>query len=232
MNDSEGVQTCPICGKSTNSSGKSLVSDHAVACHIAAKGKTGDRLHKSWALGKSPMTNFKASVPQIADIIEWAVVEARKERIQTVLKDQKIRSPYEKIAAIERKVHGFIEITLKKEIGNSEQEWWVKGIPEKIRIDCQTLCEKDKRKQPPYCYTYLINLKEILDYNWKIFEKHHTQIVKQCKSKKDFLDAFHKLNDIRNTFYHPTRELENLPEEDSLFLDWFDKTTTEFVSVK
>jgi hypothetical protein len=204
MDSNEGIQVCPVCKTSTNSRGESLVSDHAVACHIAGKCQTGDRAHRSWALNKSPVVNFKASIPQIANIIEWVVVEAR--------------------------LHNFIRDSLIKEFGDSEQEWWVQGVPLNVRMECQVMCERDNRKNPPYNYTYLINLIEILDKNWNIFEPHYQCISTEYRSKREFLNCLNKLNNIRNTIMHPIREQEGIPEDDSQFLDSFCNIILEFSS--
>jgi hypothetical protein len=230
MDSNEGIQVCPVCKTSTNSRGESLVSDHAVACHIAGKCQTGDRAHRSWALNKSPVVNFKASIPQIANIIEWVVVEARQERIQNVLKNERIRTPYDKITDIEKRLHNFIRDSLIKEFGDSEQEWWVQGVPLNVRMECQVMCERDNRKNPPYNYTYLINLIEILDKNWNIFEPHYQCISTEYRSKREFLNCLNKLNNIRNTIMHPIREQEGIPEDDSQFLDSFCNIILEFSS--
>ena len=70
---------------------------------------------------------------------------------------------------------------------------------------------------PPFNYTYLIDLKVILDKNWNIFELNFQRISKRVRSKKEFLDKIDKLSKIRNKYAHPTRTPQS-SEEDLNFL--------------
>ncbi len=232
MNNNESTWACPVCNASRNASGEPLVSEWAVACHIAGKMRTGDRLHKSWALSKAPDLEVKAKQFKIAERLTWAVVEAQRE--QEMLKETRQikmpQVPFEKISKIERSLHKFIENTLKREFVNSDQEWWVKGIPMTVRRDCAQRREEDDQKQNLYNYTYLIDLQSILNKNWALFEANFQNVSKQCKSKNEFLNNLAKLNEIRNFIMHPVRQQDELSPEETQFLDWFDNLTREFAS--
>lgn len=232
MNNSESTWICPVCKASCNTSGEPFVSDWAVACHIAGKARTGDRLHKSWALIKIPNLNVRDTVPRIAERLTWAVVEAQTEQdiIKESIKNQRMQEPYEKISTIEIRLHKFIESALKREFGESEDEWWVKGIPLSIRQKCGNRREEDNCKQDKYAYTDLIDLRVILNNNWRFFEVNFQRISKQCKSKNELLNGLGKLNEIRKVIMHPIRQQDELSEEENEFLDLFGSLIEEFIS--
>ncbi len=230
MNNSENVWKCPVCKASGGASGP-FVSEWAVACHVAGKARTGDRLHKSWALSKSPDLDVRDTIPRIAERLTWAVVEAQKEQeiIKESIKNQRIQEPYERISTIEIRLHKFIENVVKKEFGESEDDWWVKGVPLSIRKKCADRREEDIQRQALYAYTDLIDLQSILNNNWRLFELSFQRISKQCKSKNVFLSSLGKLNEIRKIIMHPVRKQGELSEEIQ-FLNWFDNLTKEFTS--
>lgn len=230
MNNSENSWVCPVCDVSGSASGP-FVSDWAVACHIAGKIRTGDRLHKSWALSKIPDLDVKATLPKIAEHLTWAVVQEQRERqiLEESLQHQRAQGLYDKICTIEVRLHEFIENTLKRELGESEDKWWVRGIPLSIRQKCQSRREEDIRRQEAYAYTDLIDLQSILGNNWRFFEVDFHRISKQCKSKNEFLNNLAKLNEIRKVIMHPVRQQDELSEE-TQFLNWFENLTKELIS--
>lgn len=229
-NKNEDGLVCPVCNVSTGASGP-FVSDWAVACHIAGKARTGDRLHRSWALSKVGDLDFKSTLNDIALHLQWAVVEAFRERKtpEESPSNQRLKGPYEKISAIERRLHKFIENTLKREFGESEEEWWVKGIPLSIRQKCMNRREEDNRRQDEYSYTDLIDLQPILNNNWRLFEVDFKRTSSQCKSKNEFLNSLGKLNEIRKVIMHPVRLHEELSEKEARLLDRLDVLIREFV---
>jgi len=230
MNNSENVWKCPVCKASGGASGP-FVSEWAVACHVAGKARTGDRLHKSWALSKIPDLDAKATLPRIAERLTWAVVEAQREQdmLKESRKNKRAQGAYERISKIEIRLHKFIESALKREFGESEDEWWVKGIPLSIRQKCGNRCEEDNCRQDKYAYTDLLDLQSILNNNWRLFQASLQRISKQCKSKNELLTSLGKLNEIRKVIMHPVRQQDELSEEHQ-FLDWFDNLTKEFIS--
>lgn len=109
------------------------------------------------------------------------------------------------VTAIEGRLHLFIRQRLQQVFGQEESGWWIQGIPEKVRIECAQRRERDPRRQPLYDYVYLIDLEDILDKNWKLFEPAFQQIKGTIESKKAFLHRLVRLNEIRNMVMHPTR---------------------------
>lgn len=116
--------------------------------------------------------------------------------------------PYRLVAVSEKILHRFIKRRLIEALGESEDAWRAKGVPETIRVECVNMREKDPRRHPPYSYTYLIDLKGILDKNWRrCFEDDFQKVKGLVKSKKEFLDSLDRLNEIRNTVMHPVRDI-------------------------
>lgn len=230
--DNESDWLCPVCKVSHNASREPLVSDWAVACHIAGKVRIGDRLHRSWTLSKAPDLDVKDKVFNIAVRLMWAVVEARRdqEKLAGTPESQQTQEPYNQLRTIEVRLHRFIEHILKHEYGNTEEEWWSKGIPLSIRQKCVSRREESAQRHEPYAYTDLIDLQSILNYNWRLFEAIFQHISKQMKSKAEFLNSIGKLNELRNIIMHPVREQEELPKEQKEFLNWFENVTSKFVA--
>lgn len=224
------VFICPVCNASSGRSGL-FVDDWAVACHVAGKARTGDRLHKSWALTMSPNLDLGVSLLKTADRLLWAVRKARtgQETLRESPQDEQGERLYSVIRELELRLHEFIELRLKREFGDSEDGWWVKGIPMPIRQECVKRREEDTRRQEPYRYTDVLDLQRILDKNWALFEADFRHIAQQCKSKKEFLDAFVKFNGIRNVIMHPVRQPEEI-REDIQFLNWFHDLMNAFLS--
>ncbi len=121
---------------------------------------------------------------------------------------------YELVRTVEVRLHSFIKQAFITEFG--EEQWWRSGVPDNIRADCAALLEKDPEPaDEPYCYTHLINLREILDKRWPVLGKYMPkQLLNQ---KKDLLERLLKLNRIRNSVMHPVRNAA-LSEEDFIFV--------------
>ena len=80
---------------------------------------------------------------------------------------------YEALCEIERTLHTKIRIILIEEYGPNEIGWWRKGVHEKVRSSAAIARELDTEfvGDPPYSYTTLINLKDIIENNWSsLFE--------------------------------------------------------------
>lgn len=109
---------------------------------------------------------------------------------------------YELVRNIEVRLHRFIKQAFVREYG--EENWWRGGIPDRIRADCAATRERDQEPaDDAYCYTTLLNLREILDKQWSVLSPHLPKAVQA--DKKAFLDALKRLNGIRNSVMHPVR---------------------------
>ena len=113
---------------------------------------------------------------------------------------------YKLVFPSEIRLRLFIQQRLQQAFGGDETQWWVKGVPEKIRLDCAQMREKGLWQKQLIDYTYFINLKEILEKkgNWKIVEGDFQRIKGLFKSKDDFLNGLLRMNDLRNMVAHPT----------------------------
>jgi hypothetical protein len=121
---------------------------------------------------------------------------------------------YELLRTVEVRLHSFIKQAFIAEFG--EEQWWRSGVPDNIRAECAALLEKDPEPaDEPYCYTHLINLREILDKRWPILSKYMPREL--LTRKKDLLERLLKLNRIRNSVMHPVRN-PDLREDDFEFV--------------
>lgn len=98
----------------------------------------------------------------------------------------------------------FIRHKLQQALGKEESEWWLKGVPENIRVDCAQRHEKDHHRKDRFDYTYLMDLNEIINKQWKLFEPDFQRVKDKFKSKKEFLEGLIRLNEIRNLVAHPS----------------------------
>lgn len=113
---------------------------------------------------------------------------------------------YETVAWIEETLHMFVRQRLEKAYGAEDEQWWTQGVPLPIRQKCAQRREEDPRRRPPYNYIDLVDLKEVLDKNWRYFEADFDRVKGQViKTKKDLLDSLVRLNEIRKTVMHPVR---------------------------
>lgn len=115
---------------------------------------------------------------------------------------------YRYIIKFETELHQFIRRMLEEEYGYDEKEWWVKGIPYQIRVDCSKKREEDEKfREEPYKYTDLIDLRTIIDKNWRLFEPEFQLVKGKLLSKKELLEAVIRSNEIRRRVMHPTRSI-------------------------
>ncbi len=124
----------------------------------------------------------------------------------------------DKMDKIENCIHKKIEIILK-DVFPDNRDWWFEGIPERIRIECSKKYEKAKGQGKVYDYTDIVELKEIIDKNWKHFINQKPFSNFQS-NKKAFLRSIDELNILRNNVKHPTRKYKPT-EQDFSFLDEF-----------
>jgi hypothetical protein len=121
---------------------------------------------------------------------------------------------YELVRNVEVRLHSFIKQAFISEFG--DENWWRSGIPDNIRADCAALLEKDPEPaDEPYCYTHLINLREILDKRWPVLSRFMPKHL--LNQKKELLERITKLNRIRNSVMHPVRNAA-LSEDDFEFV--------------
>jgi len=123
---------------------------------------------------------------------------------------------YGHLRDLEVGLHGLVRAVLEHAFCMHDDAWWREGVPERIRVKCAITKEEDPQPMSePYAYTTLIDLKTILDKQWKVFEK---VLPKELSSnKKLLLGWFDRLNAIRNGVMHPIKPIE-ITQDDFAFV--------------
>lgn len=121
---------------------------------------------------------------------------------------------YEHVRDIEVGLHRLIRDAFVQEYGAEETGWWRQGIPRDVRIKAQSRREEDNAAEPsePFGYTDLIDLRLILDRQWKILAPYLPP--KARGDRPALLDDLLRLNQIRRVIMHPVRG--TVPDEDDL----------------
>jgi hypothetical protein len=124
---------------------------------------------------------------------------------------------YEMLFEIEVNLHTKIKELLQEHFGHLETGWWTKGVPKDVRSVCQKRREDNNEftKEAPYDYMMLIELKEIFEKRWAVFEKRLPSNV--AHEKSGFLKDLDNLNRIRNIVMHPVKSSQ-LTENDFDFV--------------
>ena len=112
-----------------------------------------------------------------------------------------------KILEIHEKLYKYVVTTLKKHFGPSEDEWWVNGIPLKIRIECASLWEEKNRPGEVHSTLYLSHYERICKYdqNWDIFKDIISLDEKDKKNKNRNTKWMMEINNFRQIAAHPER---------------------------
>lgn len=109
------------------------------------------------------------------------------------------------IAEIEGYLKNNIKSILEEEYGKN---WIKKGVLKKVYIEINNLASQknyeadDGEEVEPWDCLNLINYKEILWDQWRLFESDYTWPGKENENKKEKISWFNQLNDIRNKCAH------------------------------
>ena len=116
---------------------------------------------------------------------------------------------YALICEIEINLHHLVKRTLESEYGD---RWWREGIPEPTRKNCQGRREEDAAPlDDAYYYTTFIELKSIIDTNWRIFSKALPNAL--SANKQGLLQRLQRINGIRNTVMHPVKVITQYEDD-------------------
>lgn len=133
-------------------------------------------------------------------------------------------TPYEMLREIETCLHDHIRQALEKRFSD---DWWQEGIPVCVRKACVVRREEDSEPEDhPYRYTMFVDLKEIVDKQWKIFSG-----VLPCElaaSKPKLLSCLKDLNRIRNKIMHPVKSKTLSDDDHSTIVDFRREVTREW----
>jgi hypothetical protein len=238
---------CPACNADANSSGVGFVSSRAVALHVAGKLRTGDHTHRKWAQNKIGDLDFYAPINQLGSFIEPIVVQVNRDRalkeiikvelaIAKRQKDKKAQpedpgvAAYRLLSNIEKTIHEYLKDVLVKSLGESESEWWAKGVPYKIRSECVQRKEQDTMREEPYSYVDLTHLREIIEFKPNFYIDGFSAVQKKGKNKQEFLSGLSHANEIRRRVMHTIRA--PITDDDITFLEEFSGIALSFCQVK
>lgn len=109
------------------------------------------------------------------------------------------------ISQIEVSLFSWVIKRLKDEFG---QMWWTEGIPEAIRVQCVTRREQEgtSEKTPHEAYLTLIDIRDVLRKNWKLFGA-TIEKIGDCQGKDRATDWLVELNELRKLWAHPIKQL-------------------------
>ena len=142
-----------------------------------------------------------------------------------VEKRNPLPSPRDLADRIERNIGAFVLGILKKH----DNDWWNQLVPVTMRQKCATRCEEEANRCPKEAYLDLIDLKNIMQKEWKHFETCFLSVgIKGGKEKS--LAWMDRLNTLRRLVAHPIK-LEvsgyQFSEEDRAFLTEWDQISLQ-----
>ena len=112
------------------------------------------------------------------------------------------KEAFEKLRQIERRLFDYVIGALKGEHGEDSKDWWVKGIPQNIRIDCGQRWEARNQEGRVEQGLYLINYIDICHSNWDLFKDVISLGASDKSNKRKMTKWIKELNDIRNRAAH------------------------------
>ncbi|MGA3192536.1 MAG: helix-turn-helix domain-containing protein [Candidatus Bathyarchaeia archaeon] len=116
---------------------------------------------------------------------------------------------YEFIRDIEVNLHDLVKSTLLSEYS---EDWWRKGVPKQIRVECATSREEDPEPaSEAYSYTTFMHLGKILENQWGIFRE--TLPKRLASNRREMVQRLEKLNHIRNSVMHPIKDIQLTDKE-------------------
>jgi hypothetical protein len=151
------------------------------------------------------------SLPDIANRIDSHVAKVLSDPSYDLTPAVPARTPeepYHLVKWIEETVHTLIRDVLVSEYGMEEEAWWRQGVSIEIRKTCAARREEDAKPQDIYAYVDLIDLKEILDKRWKLFEPRLQPGRHWFTDKPELMTSLVTLNELRKRIMHPARRYE------------------------
>lgn len=110
---------------------------------------------------------------------------------------------YDYVSEVEIAIHGLVKRVLQTKFGTRQQRWWREGVPLSVRKACVGRREEDSDPcSPPFAYTTLIELSEVIQARWSLFSETLPPAYRQKRGLKDELI---RLNAIRNVVMHPVK---------------------------
>ena len=161
----------------------------------------------------------------------WEVDEVLRERglcereyaLYLACRNSERGDMYVYLADIEITLHDLIKRTLISRFG--ENKWWSAGVPLSIRQSCVSAREEDiDPLNDSFSYTTFVNLREIVDKNWGLFNP--VLPKKLANDKPLLLSNLIRLNRLRNGVMHPIKGIV-IRKDDFDFVQNFRKQIDE-----
>ena len=112
-----------------------------------------------------------------------------------------------RIREIHRLLYEYVVETLKFHFGPTDREWWVQGVPMKIRKECSAQWEEKGRQGEVHEELYLIHYQNICVYegNWAIFKEVVSLGDRDKENKQKNTRWIKEINGLRQITAHPER---------------------------
>jgi DNA sulfur modification protein DndB len=169
-------------------------------------------LRSSSSLGKVTANSFQIMV-KIRDSIKDFNPPGLDEYVDS-LDEEGTKRAAAQIRNIHKKISDFVRTKLKAHYG--EEEWWDRGVPQRIRVDCAKRKEEDLDIKNLEEAFNLIHYQQIVveKENWPIFE--HSMGIGDQANRNFRTKWMKELSDIRNKALHPERGLLSKEETASI----------------
>lgn len=92
--------------------------------------------------------------------------------------------------------------SLQKAFGS---DWWTRGVPLKTREECRIRAEREGQRIEPEAYFNFIDLREIVQFKWDLFNSSMEKISKR-RGKRPATEWLVELNEVRNIWAHPIKQ--------------------------
>lgn len=151
----------------------------------------------------------------VSGLIEYKLTKEEFNLFHSLRKEHIFRGGmYEMVSELEIKIHGLVRSRLVKEYGL--EKYFREGVPIEVRKKCATNQQDDENPVDDlFAYTTLIQLWNIIDKKWRLFESiiPSNYSNKKTKLKRDM----NRLNGIRNRVMHPVKNYK-WEEDDFVFV--------------
>ena len=108
------------------------------------------------------------------------------------------------LSRIEVQLHQWLVERLRAEYG---ERWWTEGVPMGTRVQCVSRREEEgSREIPREAYLTLIDLRDIIRRNWKLFGSKMERMT-GVKGKERATQWLVELNEVRKLSAHPVKQL-------------------------
>lgn len=190
---------CTLVGE-----GEILRADIAFAIDVAERQLIEEAIGSCGDVTPGPYMKFQ-KVTSIYDAIpRERRRQISRDLIELYLVTRDPRSDlYALICEVEILLHRLVKQTLEAAYGD---RWWREGIPEPTRKQCQIRKEEDRTPlDEPYRYTTFIDMKSIIENNWRVFSVALPKML--AANKPDTLQTLQRVAGTRNQVMHPVKEI-------------------------